>query len=68
MTQERDEYVARTAAGVVIQTFGTRAQAIAWAEDPRGAGQFSGWTLALETTITTVRRRVLRRDRLQRIA
>jgi len=67
-SEERETFVARTSAGVPIQTFGSRAQALAWAD--AFGDLFPGWTIACETTTVIVRTRILRRDRshLQRIA
>lgn len=60
---ERSYFVARTKLGAPIETFETRAQAIAWAE-VRGE-LFPGWTLACVTERIVVTTRVIRRDRTQ---
>ena len=58
---ERTYFVAKTAAGVPIETFADRDRALAWA-DARG-DLFPGWQIASVTEITMIRSRVIRRDR-----
>jgi hypothetical protein len=58
---ETTTFIARTALGAPIETFQTRAQALAWIE-ARG-DLFPGWTITEETEVRIIRSRVLRRDR-----
>lgn len=57
----RNYFIARTALGAPIETFETRALALAWA-DARG-DLFPGWSIAAVTEQVTITQRVLRRDR-----
>lgn len=61
MSESRTYFVARTSLGKPIETFETRAQALAWIEVR--SDLFPGWSIAKVTERLVIDTLVIRRDR-----